>query len=243
LHDPATHPFHWCDHPWFSRVLLAADAPPSDTMDLDLDVLSARSGFYDDQETADLQSYLESRGEENPGPSGPTSSSFSRPPLSGRGSLLTCGDVEENPGPSGPPASSDDVVMEPSSQCSVLGLDSLLLVDSSPEGPLGPNALCRDIAFQLRAAGLIVDPIALRSGIEHNWPTALPAIPSGRRRLPAGLLSVDPARQRVVPVPSTLVLPLWLHGSRVVHSVGLYHPRGAVPSAARCRPHGNCHLA
>jgi hypothetical protein len=75
--------------------------------------------------------------------------------------------------------------MEPSSQCSVLGLDSLLLVDNpASEGPLGPNALCRDIAFQLRAAGLIVDPIALRSGIEHHWPAALPAIPDVAACLP-----------------------------------------------------------
>ena len=100
----------------------------------------------------------------------------------GRGSLLTCGDVEENPGP----VATVDEEMVPASQCSDLGLPSLQLHDQgSLPSPPWAVALSADIVLQFRAAGMLVDPGALRYGLEHNWPEVPPALPEVAALLPS----------------------------------------------------------
>ena len=74
--------------------------------------------------------------------------------------------------------------MAPASQCSDLGFPTLHLQDAN-DPPAWAVALSEDITVQLRAAGLDVDPAALRFGIEHCWPNAPPALPDVADRLPS----------------------------------------------------------
>ena len=106
-------------------------------------------------------------------------------PFRGRGCLLSCGDIESNPGP----GDLVDEEMAPASQCSYLGLPLLHLGDTPAIGSLTPPAwalaLSEDITVQLRAAGLAVNPAALRYGIEQCWPNAAPALPDVADWLPS----------------------------------------------------------
>ena len=78
--------------------------------------------------------------------------------------------------------------MAPASQCSDLGLPTLRLQDyAGPVLPAPPNwavALSQDITVQLQAAGLVVDPAALRFGIENCWPSTPTALPDVAVHLP-----------------------------------------------------------
>ena len=111
----------------------------------------------------------------------------------GSGFLLSCGDVEPNPGPfKGRNPGHGDLVdeeMAPASQCSDLGLPLLHLSDTpalgSPTPPAWAVALSKGITVQLRAAGLAVNPAALRYGIEQCWPNAAPALPDVADWLPS----------------------------------------------------------
>ena len=53
-----------------------------------------------------------------------------------------------------------------------------------PSPPAWAVALSEDITVQLQAAGLVVDPAALRYGNEHCWPATPPALPDVAVQLP-----------------------------------------------------------
>jgi hypothetical protein len=144
------------------------------------------------RDAADLQSYLDSR-ETYPDLiwAEPCDSTLLlepaawevEPPAGGRGSLLTCGDVERNPGPfrgrgcllscgdvepNPGPGDPVDEDMPAASQCSDLELPTLRLHDtpvSASSPPPWAVALSEDITVQLRAAGVEVDPEDVRFGI------------------------------------------------------------------------------